>query len=73
VLDPELRTAVNHAPSHIFCFGATVLGFEIEGSLHETNTARFAKEAIADSEVTERFLEGLYPGTHDDAFIVAWI
>jgi hypothetical protein len=73
LLDPELRTAIDQSPTHIFCFSATVLGFEIEGSLHETNTAGFAKEAVADSEVIERFLEGLYPGTHDDVFIVACI
>jgi hypothetical protein len=70
VLGPKLRTAVNHSPTQLFCFSATELGFEIESGLHETDTAGFAKETIADGEITECFLEGPHP--YADVFIVAY-
>jgi hypothetical protein len=70
VLDPELWTTVDHSPTHLFCFGAIILGFEIEGSLHEADTAGFAKEAIADGEITECFLEGLYPGAYHNVLVI---
>lgn len=59
MLGPELGTAIDHPHTQLICFSATVLGFEIEGGLHEVETAGFAEEAVADGEITECFLEGL--------------
>jgi hypothetical protein len=70
VLDPELWTTIDHSPTHLLCFSAIILGFEIEGSLHEADAAGFAKEAITDGEITERFLEGPYPGAYHDVLVI---
>jgi hypothetical protein len=59
VLVPEFGSAVGQGET--VEIAAIVFGFEIQGCLHEIRAARFAKEAVADAKIVERFLEGLQP------------
>jgi len=73
VLGPELGSALCHAQTHVLLFGAAVLGFEIKDGLHEVRAARLSKEAVADAEVVERFLEGLQFAGSADVFVITWL
>jgi hypothetical protein len=71
VLDPEFGSAVRQR--EMVAVVAIVLGFEIEGSLHETCAARFAIEAVVDAKFIEGILEGLHPVVLGaGVFIITW-
>jgi hypothetical protein len=73
VLGPELGSVLCHVQTHVLLFGATVLGFEIKGGLHEVCTAQLAKETVADAKVVKHFLEGLQFAGSADIFIITWL